>query len=191
VTYWLIGALFAGIIAAVICAALANSKHLNVAAWFGAGLGLGFLFGIFGGIIIVVIAATRKAQAPCPRCGTSIRVDATICPRCWLQLVPPYAGYGVPGGYVAPSGAAGYPAGYPAPGYPAPGYPAPGYPAPGYPAPGYPAPGYPAAPTPNPAPDAAPGWQAANAVGPTAAAPQGQPAAESPSEPSDPASPTA
>jgi hypothetical protein len=128
VEYMLIGGLVAGFISGVICYAIAGRKGLSTTNWFLIGLGCGFAFGVFGALIAVGVAATRKERRPCPRCAVRIPVDSTVCPNCWLPLVA-----------------------YPGAAYPAAGYAAAAYPPYGYPAgPAYPS----SAPAPVPDPPA-------------------------------------
>jgi hypothetical protein len=164
--YWFYGAVIASIVGAAACGGIANRKHLSVGLWVAAGGGFGFLFGIVGAIITIVVAGTRKQHEACPRCRKYIPIDSMVCPNCWLQLGPQYGAYP--------------PAPYPPAPYPPANY----RPAPYPPAPGYaPAPGYQPAPYP---PTAAPASYGSPAITPDPwAAPTtaGAPAADAPVEP--------
>ena len=108
--YWFIGATIGALVGGGACYAFASRKNLATTTWLLIGLAAGFAFGIIGAVVAMVIVATRKEQRPCPRCAVPIPVDSTVCPRCWLQLVPAYGPAGYPGG----------PAGYPPYGGPQP-----------------------------------------------------------------------
>ena len=74
-----------GIICAILCAIVAESKNKSQGLW---GF-LGFLFGIFALIAIAGISAEEKRgklSKYCPRCLERIKKGAEVCPYCGFEF---------------------------------------------------------------------------------------------------------